>query len=353
MTRQRKIIHVDMDCFYAAIEIRDRPELASRPVAVGGSADRRGVITTANYEARKYGVHSAMATARAVRLCPDLVLVPVRMAYYAEVSRQIRAIFDRYTDQIEPLSLDEAYLDVTDVELCRGSATLIAEEIRSTIRRELNLTASAGVAPNKFLAKVASDENKPDGQCIVTPDDIERFTRRLDLKKIPGVGRVTAAKLNGDGLHVCEDVRAVGEAEMARRYGSLGRHLYQRAWGIDEREVTPHRIRKSLSVERTFAQDIPDPREAEDAFDKLFSELTERLAKYDKRPIRNQQVKLKFEDFRTTTIERASHVLDETLFRELIPEAWDRAPGKGIRLLGIGVTFRDDGTDESQLTLFE
>ncbi len=340
-----------MDCFYAAVEIRDNPELEGKPVAVGGTAERRGVLTTANYEARKYGLHSAMATATALRLCPDLILLPVRMSYYAGISREIRAIFARYTDRIEPLSLDEAYLDVTACEQFQGSATLIAEDIRRAIRDELRLTASAGVAPNKFLAKICSDENKPNGQCVVPPEQVEAFTRELDLSKIPGVGKVTARKLNDHGLRVCRDVRELGEAEMVRRFGSMGSHLYRRAWGVDDREVTVDRIRKSLSVERTFARDIPSPDDITDILAGLYDELCERLRKAGERPIRNQQVKLKFEDFRTTTMERASLELDKGLFEELIPLAWERGPGKGIRLLGIGVTFRDSDT-ENQLSLF-
>ena len=342
-----------MDCFYAAVEIRDNPELEGKAVAVGGSADRRGVLTTANYEARKFGLHSAMATATALRLCPDLILLPVRMSYYAEISKQIREIFSRYTDKIEPLSLDEAFLDVSDSDDFQGSATLIAEDIRQTIWDELKLTASAGVAPNKFLAKICSDENKPNGQFVVTPDNVDGFTQTLDLKKIPGVGKVTLKKLNDMGLKVCRDVRELGEAEMVRRFGSFGQSLYQRSFGIDNREVTPHRIRKSLSVERTFAEDIPGPDQISEVVDRLFEELVQRLEKAGDRPIRNQQVKLKFSDFKTTTIERSSMDLDRTLFDELIPLAWERGPGKGIRLLGLGVTFRENSPVETnQLPLF-
>lgn len=351
--RQRKIIHIDMDCFYAAIEMRDDPSLRGIPIAVGGSADRRGVISTCNYEAREFGIHSAMATAYALRLCPSLKVLPVRMKYYAEVSRRIREIFQRYTDIIEPLSLDEAYLDVSHVTLFNGSATLIARDIRDTIRRELGLTASAGVAPNKFLAKVCSDENKPDGQCVVTPAQLEDFVAGLSLKKIPGVGKVTLKRLNDAGLQTCQDVRQMGEQALVQRFGNLGQFLYRRAWGIDERELTTHRVRKSLSVERTFPEDIPDPETAWAAFDKLYDELVQRLESSRDRMIRNQQVKLKFSDFKVTTMERHSTTLDKSLFADLIPQAWERGGGKGIRLLGIGVSFRDDApAEERQLTLF-
>ncbi|MEX2327040.1 MAG: DNA polymerase IV [Pseudomonadales bacterium] len=345
---------MDMDCFYAAVEMRDDPSLKGHPLAVGGAADRRGVVSTCNYEAREFGIHSAMATAYALRLCPQLKVLPVRMSYYAEVSRQLRTIFRRYTDIIEPLSLDEAFLDVSSVKMLGGSATLIAQDIRRAIRRELDLTASAGVAPNKFLAKICSDENKPDGQCVVTPDKIDEFVVQLPLKKIPGVGKVTVNKLAKHGLHTCADVREMGETELYRRFGNLGKLLYKRAWGIDDRPLTTQWIRKSLSVERTFATDIPDFNAATESLDKLFEELTVRLEKNGARPIKNQQVKLKFSDFKVTTMERASGSLDKSLFEELIPLAWERGVGKSIRLLGIGVTFRDDEAhlDTPQLKLF-
>ena len=351
--RQRKIIHIDMDCFYAAVEMRDNPALRGIPIAVGGAANRRGVITTCNYEAREFGVHSAMATAYAMRLCPSLTVLPVRMSYYKEVSNQLREIFKRYTDIIEPVSLDEAYLDVSDTRAFNGSATLIARDIRDTIRRELNLTASAGVAPNKFLAKICSDENKPDGQCVVTPDEVDDFVRGLSLSKIPGVGKVTVKRLEQHGLSTCEHVRALGETELVRRFGGLGEFLYKRSQGIDERELTTHWVRKSLSVERTFPEDLPEPSTVGDIFESLYEELGRRLESSRDRHIKNQQVKLKFSDFQVTTIERASSRLDRDLFLELIPLAWERGAGKGIRLMGIGVTFRDeDRVAEDQLTLF-
>ncbi|MGV0036190.1 MAG: DNA polymerase IV [Candidatus Azotimanducaceae bacterium WSBS_2022_MAG_OTU7] len=351
---QRKIIHVDMDCFYAAVEMRDNPELQNIPLAVGGSADRRGVISTCNYQARESGVHSAMATAYARRLCPELKVVPGRMSYYQEVSRQIRAIFKRYTSIIEPLSLDEAFLDVTKTTLCHGSATLMAEEIRGSIKRELNLTASAGVAPNKFIAKICSDENKPDGQFVVTPDDVDNFCRDLPLRKIPGVGKVTVKKLDGLGLITCKDVRELGEEECVRRLGSLGAHLYKRAFGIDNRELTTQWVRKSVSVERTFPEDIALCRQAEAPLHSLYIELERRMEKHAARRIKNQQVKLKFADFSQTTIERSSSCLNISLYSDLLPLAWERGHGQGIRLLGLGVSFRDSDAiaEASQMTLF-
>jgi DNA polymerase-4 len=344
-----------MDCFYAAVEMRDDPALRNIPLAVGGAADRRGVISTCNYIAREFGIHSAMATAYAQRLCPELKVIPGRMAHYQSVSKQIRAIFKRYTQIIEPLSLDEAFLDVTNAPFFHGSATLIARDIRAAIRRELNLTASAGVAPNKFLAKICSDENKPDGQCVVTPAQVATFVKDLELEKIPGVGKVTVKRLAGFGLKTCADVREMGKEELVRLLGSFGEHLYKRAQGIDNRELTTQWVRKSLSVEKTYAQDIPEPGIAMASLDQLYEELTRRLGKYRHRSIRNQQVKLKFADFQQTTMERGSNKLDKRLFEELMPLAWERGNGKGIRLLGIGVTFKDENqvAEDIQMNLFE
>jgi len=353
MTRQRKIIHVDMDCFYAAVEMRDDPTLRGIPIAVGGASNRRGVISTCNYEAREFGVHSAMATAYAIRLCPELKVLPGRMSHYQAVSQQIREIFSRYTEIIEPLSLDEAFLDVSDSEQFHGSGTLIAEDIRRTIKAELNLTASAGVAPNKFLAKICSDENKPDGQCVITPEDVEDFVKALPLGKIPGIGKVTQARLAKIGLHTCLDIRQLGKQGALLMLGGLGELLWCRSHGIDDRELTTSWVRKSVSVERTFAEDVLEVEDAILLVDKLYEELVRRLEKHQERPIRNQQVKLKFSDFRTTTIERHSPNLEKHQFLDLLPRAWERGNGLGIRLLGLGVTFRElDQVSEKQLKLF-
>lgn len=355
----RKIIHVDMDCFYAAVEMRDDPSLAKVPLAVGGRADRRGVLSTCNYIAREYGVHSAMATAYALRLCPELKVIPGRMSYYQEISKQIRAIFRRYTDVIEPLSLDEAFLDVTDSRFFGGSATLIARDIRESISREVNLTASAGIAPNKFIAKICSDENKPNGQLVITPAEVASFIRQLPLSKIPGVGKVTLERLAKLGLNTCADVRQWPQIKLETELGSLGQMLYKRCRGVDDRPLTTRWIRKSLSVERTFAQDILELSGCNQVLQKLFDELSRRLDKHASRPIKNQQIKLKFSDFRSTTLERQSKELSLDLFRQILPLAWERGDGKGIRLLGLGVNFDDNPASEehkigepSQLDLF-
>ena len=335
----RKIIHIDMDCFYAAVEMRDNPSLKSKPIAIGGSASRRGVISTCNYPARKYGVRSAMATAHALKLCPHLVLVPGRMDVYAQVSKQIREIFSRYTPLIEPLSLDEAYLDVTDCELFQGSATRIAEDIRRTIEAETGLTASAGVASCKFVAKIASDENKPDGMCVVPPEALDEFVRKLPLGKIPGVGKVTVEKLHHLGLYTCDDVRKYPLDELAKRFGKFGPVLWNRSHGIDERALSVERKRKSVGVERTLAEDIHSLEECIDMVEKLLPKLESRLtqARQNKRIV-SQGVKLKFSDFRQTTVEHRSGQLDPAFFNELLKEAFERkGEGLGIRLVGLHV----------------
>ena len=254
----RKIIHIDADCFYAAIEMRDDPRLQGRAVAVGGAADRRGVIAACNYEARTWGIHSAMPTARALKLCPDLEVIKPRMDAYRAASKLIHNILHDYTDCIEPLSLDEAFLDVTDCTLCSGSATLIAKEIRSRVWQELRLVVSAGVAPNKFLAKIASDWRKPDGLFVITPDQVDDFVLGLPVKKLHGVGKVTAAKMARMGINDCTQLREQSLLALTKAFGTFGERLWSLARGIDERPVQPYSRRQSVSVERTFDKDLPD-----------------------------------------------------------------------------------------------
>jgi DNA polymerase-4 len=233
----RKIIHIDADCFYAAVEIRDNPSLQGKPIAVGGSATRRGVIATASYEARKFGVHSAMASATALKRCPQLILIPGRMSVYRDASRQMQEIFSDYTDLIEPLSLDEAFLDVSNCPRCRGSATLIAQEIRGRIAQTVGITVSAGIAPNKFIAKIASDMNKPNGQYVVTPQQVDGFLQQMPVSRIWGVGKVTAQRLEKKGIKTCADVRAYDIFQFVRQFGQFGEHIHRLAHGIDDRPV--------------------------------------------------------------------------------------------------------------------
>ena len=338
-----------MDCFYAAVEMRDNPSLRHVPIAIGGSATGRGVISTCNYPARQFGVRSAMATAHALRLCPDLIMVKGRMDVYAQVSRQIRSIFARYTDKIEPLSLDEAFLDVTDSPHFSGSATLIAEDIRRAIFNETGLTASAGVAPCKFVAKIASDENKPDGLCVITPDALDDFVLKLPLGKIPGVGKVTVEKLHNLGLYTCADVRKYPLEQLVKRFGKFGPVIWKRSHGIDERELSVSRERKSVGVERTLAQDINSKEECLEMVEALYPKLEARLksARSNLR-IQSQGVKLKFSDFQLTTVEHRCQALDRHYFVDLLDEAYERKAERGIRLVGLHVGLPTN-TDTVQL----
>lgn len=334
---QRKIIHIDLDCFYAAIEARDNPELRNIPMAIGGTKGR-GVISTCNYEARAFGVRSAMPTARALQLCPNLTVVSGNMEKYRQVSKLIHEIFGRYTSVIEPLSLDEAYLDVSDTQLFMGSATLIAEDIRQKIEGELKITASAGVSPLKFVSKVASDINKPNGICVVTPNEIQTFIDDLDLGKINGVGKVTLEKLNNLGLFKGKDVKVVDKGALISHFGKFGITLWERCNGIDDRPVVVERIRKSVGVERTFMTDIYTMDECVEAICNLYTELEGRLQKVlvDKM-ISRLGIKLKFSDFQQTTVEHKHNELERDFFISLCEEALFRSNGRGIRLVGLSV----------------
>ncbi|HFF8550993.1 TPA: DNA polymerase IV [Kluyvera cryocrescens] len=339
----RKIIHIDMDCFFAAVEMLDNPALRDIPIAIGGSRVQRGVISTANYPARKFGVRSAMPTGMALKLCPHLTLLPGRFEAYREASHHIREIFSRYTSLIEPLSLDEAYLDVSDSTHCHGSATLMAQEIRQTIFNELALTASAGVAPVKFLAKIASDLNKPNGQFVLTPAEVPAFLKTLPLSKIPGVGKVSAAKLESMGLRTCEDVQKSDLAMLLKRFGKFGRILWERSQGIDEREIHNDRQRKSIGVERTLEEDIHEWSDCEAIIERLYPELERRLAKV--KPdllIARQGVKLKFNDFQLTTQEHVWPKLNKDDLIATAQKSWhERRAGRGVRLVGLHVTLLD------------
>ncbi|MCW8128331.1 DNA polymerase IV [Microbulbifer halophilus] len=337
----RKIIHCDCDCFYASVEMRDDPNLRGRPLAVGGASDRRGVISTCNYEARSYGVRSAMPTAQAKKLCPDLIVVPGNMKKYREISAQIRDIFLVYSDTIEPLSLDEAFLDVSDSGHCRGSATLIAGEIRRRVYRELGITISAGVAPNKFLAKIASDWKKPDGLTVVAPGAVDQFVLRLPVTKIHGVGRVTAEKMQRRGIRTCADLRNYSRIELTQDYGKFGQRLYELCRGIDERPVNGDGSRKSVSVEHTFSEDLASLEEWQEQLTELYMRLLERLDRLDDRyRISGVVVKLKYRDFTTSTQERSSHSSRISAFKQLLEQCWKRRP-EPIRLLGVGVKVKD------------
>ncbi|MEM8594310.1 MAG: DNA polymerase IV [Pseudomonadota bacterium] len=352
----RKIIHIDCDCFYAAVEVRDNPKLSALPVAVGGRSDRRGVIATCNYEARDFGIHSAMSSSRALTLCPQLILLPVRMDVYRKVSQSMHRVFKQYTDLIEPLSLDEAYLDVTDCEQHNGSATWIAQSIRDEVKQSLGITVSAGIASNKLLAKVASDWNKPNGQCVILPDEVDDFMMSLPVKKIPGVGKVTERKMNGLGVKTCGDLQAFDVHSLTHHFGMFGQRLYSLCRGQDDRLVQATRTRKSISVETTFNEDLTTPEQCVTALPSLIDKLTVRSDKHfdggalDSNRIKSMFVKLKFSDFTTTTIEgRVAFPLQDG-FVELIKKGMTRN-NKSIRLIGVGVRLKTARSARSRAAL--
>ena len=301
--KQRAIIHLDMDCFYAAIEVRDRPSLRGKPVGVGGARDRRGVLTTCNYEARKFGVRSAMPTFMALQRCPDLIVLPTRFDVYRREAAVIRGILHRFTSLIEPLSLDEGYLDVTEHP---GAPGPLAQVIRGTIFRKTKLTSSAGIGPNKLIAKIASEMNKPNGQFEITQEQVPEFMEKLPVRKIWGIGEKTERKLEELRAKTCGQLQRFSRPELVDLFGKFGLDLYDLCRGIDHRPVEPDRPRKSLSTEETFAADLTTVDQCEEKLEELFQDLMADLAqKESTREIRKIFVKLKFNDFTRTTSERA------------------------------------------------
>ncbi|MFK7921599.1 MAG: DNA polymerase IV [Bacteroidia bacterium] len=352
---QRKIIHVDMDAFYASVEQRDNPELRGKPVAVGGS-QHRGVVAAASYEARRYGVRSAMPSITAARQCPDLIFVKARFDAYRIVSHQIRAIFYRYTDLVEPLSLDEAYLDVTENKMGILSATKIAQEIRAAILEETELTASAGISINKFLAKVASDINKPDGCTLIPPDRAEAFLEKLPIEKFHGIGKVTAKKMKRMSIHTGKDLKRYSEYELARRFGKAGRHYYRIVRALDQSSVKPNRPRKSIGAERTFDQDLVEESDMLERLQSIAEILVGRIEK-SKTGGRTITLKIKYHDFTQTTRSRTlNHYVGEyeeifEVIKVLLHSP--TFPPHAVRLLGIYMSNLDNESDDTprQLTL--
>ncbi len=338
-----------MDCFYAAIEVRDRPELRGKPVGVGGARDRRGVLTTCNYEARKFGVRSAMPTFMALQRCPKLIVLPTRFDVYRRESAVIRAILHRFTPLVEPLSLDEAYLEVTAHP---GAPGALAQVIRNLIFRKTKLTASAGIGPNKLVAKIASDLNKPNGQFEVKPDEVPEFMAALPVRKVWGIGAVTEQKMVQLGIKTCDELQRYSRFELQKQFGKFGRELYDLCRGIDERAVEPYRERKSLSTEETFLADLETLTACEEKLEELFAELMADLAqKENTRVVTKIFVKLKFADFTRTTVERAGLAPSLGEYRTLLAEAFART-GKSVRLMGVGVRFAEvDPPDAAQLAL--
>lgn len=350
------ILHVDMDAFYASVEEREQPELAGKPLIVGGTPEGRGVVVAANYAVRKYGVHSAMPTSKALRLCPEAIVIPPRLGYYAEISEQIRAIFDRFTPLVEPLSLDEAFLDVSGSEPLFGSSVAIGRQIKQTIHEQLRLTASVGVAPNKFLAKIASDLKKPDGFVVVEEGHVQEFLDPLPVGRLWGVGRVASQAFERLGIKTIGDVRRMPVAVLHQHFGQTGEHLSQLARGIDQRRVVPDRDARSISHETTFAADIDDLEALRAWVAELAEQVAWRLRRHRLRG-RTVQIKVRYADFHTIT--RAETLPQPTNVTE---EIWqtaarllaERLPQRRllIRLLGVGVS-NFENPEQVQGVLFD
>jgi DNA polymerase-4 len=361
--KPRKIIHIDMDAFYASVEQRDNPDYRGKPIAVGGSPTGRGVVATASYEARKFGVRSAMSSRRAMQLCPQIIFVSPRFDAYKAVSRSIREIFHRYTDIVEPLSLDEAFLDVSDDKQNIGSALEIAQQIKHAIKTELNLTASAGISTNKFVAKIASDINKPDGITFIGPSKIESFVNSLPVEKFFGVGKVTADKMKAMNLFTGADLKLLPETELVRHFGKTGHFYYKIVRGIDNREVQPHRETKSLGAEDTFTYDLETTEEMHKEIDRIGLTVCNRLQS-KRLSGRTITLKIKYSDF--TQITRNQSFINpindyETITEvaRLLLEKVD-SQGKSVRLLGISLSNfglppvkRRQPKDPEQLDLFD
>jgi len=360
----RKIIHIDMDAFYASVEQRDNPEYRGKPLVVGGLPEGRGgVVATASYEARKFGIRSAMSSKQALQLCPHAIFIRPRFPAYKEASQKIREIFSRYTDLIEPLSLDEAYLDVTSDKLNIGSAIEIAQQIKQAIKDELQLTASAGVSINKFVAKTASDIKKPDGLTFIGPSAIEAFMEKLPVEKFFGVGKVTAQKMKNMGLHTGDDLKKLTEEEITKHFGKAGKFYYQIVRGIDNREVQPNRETKSLAAEDTFPYDLTTLEEMEEELDKIAQTVCKRLQQYELKG-RTITLKIKYSDFKQITRNQSFPTgLNDLETISITAKKLLVATGiedKKIRLLGISLSnFNEvvvkpkEEKPTDQLTLFD
>ncbi len=358
----RKIIHIDMDAFFASVEQRDHPEYKGMPVIVGGLPDKRGVVAACSYEARQFGIHSAMPSSTAYRLCPNAIFLRPRLDIYREVSIKIQSIFKRYTDLVEPLSLDEAYLDVTECREFQGSATLIARSIKKTIKEETELTASAGISYNKFLAKIASDMDKPDGLYLITPEQGEKFVEQLEVRKFHGVGKATEAKMKALGISTGADLRQWKENALINEFGKAGRYYFQIARGIDHRPVRNNRIRKSIGSETTFQEDLSDIdvmlSMLQGLSEKVFIKLLEK-----KLSARTVTLKVKYNNFelvtRSMTRENSVKNADDMMcvLSELIQKT--QVGGREVRLLGVSVSkleticeaSTDQVADDEQLNL--
>lgn len=347
----RKIIHVDMDAFFASVEQRDNPDLRGKPLAVGGSPSQRGVVAAASYEARKYGVHSAMPSRTAVQRCPHLILVKPRFSVYREVSDQIHDIFNRFTDLVEPLSLDEAYLDVTENKLGVPSATLIAKEIKDLIYKETNLTASAGISINKFLAKTASGINKPNGLTLITPEKAEAFIEKLAIEDFYGIGKVTAQKMHSYGIYTGADLKKLSEVELITKFGKTGSYYFRIVRAHDDRPVVANRIPKSIGAEESFAEDLADRYSMVAALEEL-AETVERRLDSNGTGGRTVTLKVKYGDYQQVTRSKtlnesikSSHEIMKVVHGLMTATEIEQ---RNVRLLGVQISSLDCDREEPE-----
>lgn len=347
----RKIIHVDMDAFFASVEQRDQPKYRGKPVVVGGTPDQRGVVAAASYEAREYGIHSAMPARTALQKCPHLIFVRPRFDVYKEISDKIREIFHRFTDLVEPLSLDEAYLDVTENKVGVPSATLIAKEIKKNIFEETQLTASAGVSINKFLAKTASAVNKPNGLFLIPPDQAESFVEKLAIEKFYGIGHVTAEKMHNAGVFTGADLKRWSEPDLINRFGKVGSFYFNIVRGYDDRPVIPNRIRKSLGAEESYAEDLVERQSVIEALQEIAETLKRRIDNSETSG-RTLTLKVKYGDYqqvtRSRTMTASIQTVDEIM--KLALELLDSTEieQRHVRLLGLALSNLDCEREESE-----
>ncbi|MEH6346649.1 MAG: DNA polymerase IV [Bermanella sp.] len=343
----RQVLHVDCDCFFAAVEMRDQPKYKDVPIAIGGASDRRGVISTCNYPARKYGVRSAMASSQALKLCPNLILLPGNMEKYHNASAQVMDVLKQYAVSFEPVSVDEAFIELPVTSDAEG----VSRQIRQQILSEVGITVSVGIAPNKFLAKIASDWNKPDGQFRVSASEVDGFVARLPVKLIPGVGPKSAEKLGNLGIHTCQDVRDVPPEWLKARLGKFGEILIQRAHGEDVRQVKIRGQRKSISIEHTFPSDLNKVSEIGEALHIMWPKFLERVQRAQLKPENLAPfVKVKFADFHVTTLAKHNRKVNFEDYLGLLYEASQRDT-QSIRLLGIGAKLLHGATSSQQLNL--
>jgi len=343
-----------MDSFFASIEIRDKPSLQNKPVAVAGKANERGVLTTCNYIARKFGLHSAMPTKRAIQLCKDLVIVPVNIEKYKKESNEIFKIFKCYSKKIEPVSIDEAYIDVTDSDYCSGDPEIMASQIRSCIEKDFGITASAGISINKLISKICSDWKKPNNQYSICDYEVSSFIKNVNLKKIPGIGKVNFEKCKNLNVQVCKDMYRYSSNDLSKFFGSYGGNLYELIRGIDNRDIETNRTRKSISVEDTFIKDIQSIEECKKNIAYLYKKLILRCQNLEIPMELTKEIfiKIKFNNFETTTRQTKCNNLNLNQYIKLFDSNIDKIT-RPIRLLGVGFTLKQDNGNIIQYDIFD